>query len=334
MAWSGTLAGLGIAVAALIAAVGKQPISDPGFILSLVVAAVAAVIFVVTGLPDFFAWSASVVRQTQQALQRSDRLITDRWFYTSDGAKAPAAMSAMEIVLPGTGYRKPVGERAPWVRFIVLIGCSEISPAAGGSQLWSKLQRFLQKPPVNSLVNSLRRGDKNPVWTRWSTNSPGVIDAVLTAGDEDEAVASARLELPDGMHRQFRDQRSAMLILHFEPPGPGSKEEGPGQPDGPISWSEYVLRALELPQALVEFLSGVLGLSTSGVPAATLGFRLEARHDMAEIMDITDLHLLRGGRRTSQAIGYFIADSDGLPAVDAADLMITDVLRYALKAER
>ena len=159
MAWSGTLAGLGIAAATLIATVGKQPVSNPGFVLSLVVAAVASVIFVMTGLPDLFTWSASVVRDTRQAVQRSDKLITDRWFYTSDGAKAPAATSAVEIVLPGTGYRKQADERAPWARFVVLIGCSEISPGAGGSQLWSQLQRFLQQPTVNSLVGSLPRRD-------------------------------------------------------------------------------------------------------------------------------------------------------------------------------
>ena len=125
-----------------------------------------------------------------------------------------------------------------------------------------------------------------------------------------------------------------MLILHFEPPEPVGKDGEPGQHVGPNFWEAHIWQALELPQALAEFLSGVVGLNTSGVAPATLGFRLEARHDMAEIMDITGLHPLRGSRRTSQAIGYFIASRDGQPAADAADLMITDVLHYALKAER
>ena len=54
MSWSGALAGLGVAAAALIATVGKKPVSNSWFILSLVAAAAATVIFVFAGLPDLF----------------------------------------------------------------------------------------------------------------------------------------------------------------------------------------------------------------------------------------------------------------------------------------
>jgi len=53
-------------------------------------------------------------------------LVTGRWNYASDGVKAPAARSAMDIVLPGIGYRVQVGERLVWVRFVVLVGCSKM----------------------------------------------------------------------------------------------------------------------------------------------------------------------------------------------------------------
>jgi hypothetical protein len=331
MAWSGTLAGLGVAAATLIATVGKQPAADPWFMGFLVVATLAGVIFVGAGLPDVYTWSASVLGGRREALRRGDRLVTDCWSYTSDGARAPVAMSATEIVLPGTGYRRQGDQRPAWVRFVVLIGCSPISPDAGGAQLWDRFQRFLDQPPVTSLVSSLSRGGKGLAWIRWATNSPGVIDAVLTSDDENDAVAAARLEVPDGMHRQFRDERCAMLILHFEPTG---KDPTPMPPVGPSAWTDHIMRALELPQAFAVFLSDMLGLAIAAVPAATLGFRLEAEHDMAEIIDITGLQPLRGGHRTSQAIGYFIGDRGGLPATDAGGRMITDVLRYALKAER
>ena len=95
-----------------------------------------------------------------------------------------------------------------------------------------------------------------------------------------------------------------------------------------------MLRALELPQALAVFLSRVAGLATSSAPPVTLGFRLEAQHDMAEFFDTSALHSLPGGQHKSQAIGYFIADNNGISATDAANRMITDVLRYALQAER
>jgi len=265
------------------------------------------------------------------ASPRSEPLITNRWDYTSDGQQAAAAMSAMEIVLPGTGYSLQPGERPAWVRFVVLVGCSEISPDASGPLLWSQFQGFLKQPPVTSLVNSLASDGLGLLWTRWATRSAGVVDAVLTSGAEDQAVASARLELPDGTRRQFRDPRCAVLILHFESP---RKNGRPMAPAGPVSWNDHTLRALELPQALAAFLSRVLGLVASGSPPATLGFRLEAQRDMAELFDITGLHQLPGSRHTSQAIGYFIGNPEGRPPADAANRMITDVLRYTLQVER
>ena len=287
---------------------------------------------------EFIDWFMTNLERLRAALdpyartsRTAEQLITDRWNYTSDGANAPAAMSAMEIVLPGTGYRSQPGERLAWVRFAALVGCSEISPDNGGARLWPQFQRFLKEQPVTSLVNSLSSSGIGLTWTRWATNSPGVVDAILTPDGENQAVASARLEVPDGMSRQFRDPRSAMLIVHFEPAQKGGR---PIFPAGPVSWTDHMLRALELPHALAAFLSRVIGLVTSSAPPVTLGFRFEAQHDMAEFFDATGLHSLPGGQHRSQAIGYFIADQNGISDTDAANRMITDVLRYALQAER
>ena len=287
---------------------------------------------------EFIDWLMTNLERLRAALDPyartlgpAEQLTADRWNYTSDGAHASAAMSASEIVLPGTGYRLQAGERQAWVRFVALVGCSDLSPDNGGGRLWSQFQPFLKQQPVTSLVNSLCSTGIGLAWTRWATNSPGVIDAILTPGGENQAVASARLEVPDGMSRRFRDPHSAMLIVHFEP----SQEEGrPIFPAGPVSWADHLLRALELPQALAAFLSRVVGLATSGAPPVTLGFRLEAQHDLAEFFDTTGLHSLPGGQHRSQAIGYFIADHYGISATDAANRMITDVLRYGLQAER
>jgi len=81
------------------------------------------------------------------------------------------------------------------------------------------------------------------------------------------------------------------------------EQRSPSFPAGPVSWTDHMLRALELPQAFAAFLSRVVGLATSGAPPVTLGFRLEAQHDMAEFFDTTGLHSLpseitpNGGRR-------------------------------------
>jgi hypothetical protein len=55
---------------------------------------------------------------------------------------------------------------------------------------------------------------------------------------------------------------------------------------------------------------------------------------MAEMIDVSGMKQLPGRPNTAQAIGYFIASRDGVPAEEAARRMITDVLRYALNIER
>jgi outer membrane protein assembly factor BamB len=325
--WSGTLAGLGYAAATLIATVGEKPFSNAWFIFSLIEAIVATGIFFIIGLPDFLAWSGGVIHDLRNKLRSDDRLIVDRWNYTPDGTQASAVTPTMEIVLPGTGHGRWAEARPAWVRFAILVGCSGNSSDVGGRELWSQFQLFLQQEEVHSLVRKLSCVGKGLVWTRWATNSPGVIDAVLTPGDENDAVASARLVVPDVMHRQSGDQQYATLILHFESPRNSGK---PIPPAGPQAWNDRIVQALKLPQAFATFLSETLGLATSGMPPASLGIWLEAQHDMTEHFDTKGLDPLRGARRKRQAIGYFLAASDGVLAEVAANRMITHVLSYAL----
>jgi hypothetical protein len=340
--WSGTLAGLGVAGATLIATVGKKPVSNPWFIAFVVVAAIGFILFVLAGLPDLAGWIAGGARGLRQIRRRPPRLITETWRYTADGARAPAANSATELLLPGTGYRMQPGERRAWVRFVVLVPCSHADPTADAQLYWPDFQQFLlKKQPVTSLVNSFTRGVPGLVWTRWHNPRGSVIDALLTPGTEDEAVASARLELPDNLPRQGRDPRYAQFILHFEPARePASAEQMqadaaiPLPSVGPVAWTDHMLRALELAKAVAQFLSRELGLTTPGDPPVVVGFRLEAQHDLAELIDVSGLNELPGGRHRVQAIGYFVSDPDGMTAERVVQQMITDVLRYGLGAER
>jgi hypothetical protein len=310
-----------------------SPWHDGWFIFWVVLLVTVAVLAVAAAVPDFAEWLSGELRSVHRRRPpRDQHPVTDRWQYVSDGARAPSAMNATEIVLPGTGYRQQPGDRLPWVRIVVLIPCSQIGSDADAALLWSQFQKFLLKQqPVTSLVNSLTRAVPGVVWKRWFSTSTGILDAVLTPEKEEEAVAAARLELPDGTSRHFRDQRCALLILHFE----SSQKDGTAMPSaGPVAWTDHMLRALELPQALAGFLTGSLGLSSSAEPPVVLGFRLEAQHDLAELIDITGLNQLQGGRHKAQAIGYFIADRHGTPAANVVNRMIGDVLRYALAAER
>jgi TIR domain len=265
------------------------------------------------------------------ALPTPSPVTTDTWQYTSDGQKASAARMATESAMPGTGYQVQPGDRPPWIRFIVLIPCSQISPDTSPGQLWSDFMRFLKDQPVISLVNGLTHPVAGVRWTRWASRSAGTIQAIFTPGQESEAVASARLELPDDTRRDFHDFASAVLILHFEPPVGNSNAPLPA---GPVSWTDHMMRALELPNALNRLLTQQLGLSTSGDPQVVLGFRLDAPNDLTEIIDITDLAELPGGQHGSQAIGYFIADPAGAGPAEVVTRMINHVLMYALQAER
>lgn len=329
--WSGTLAGLGIGAATLIATVGKKPLSNPWFIVSVVVAIVATAIFLFAGLPDLFSWMTSALHGARIATRRPQRLVADRWQYTAEGMNAAVHMSAFEQRMPGTSYMKQPGERLPWVRYVVLVGCSKISSEADGRQLWSHFESLLNQPRVTSLVEVMTDCSKGFTWTRWATTGTSVIDAILTSGGEDDVVASARLELPDDSGRAFRDARYATFILHFEPPRKDGKRMKAVSPD---AWDKRMTRALELAQVLVPFLSAELHLTTSAEPPVNVGVKVDAQQDMAELIDITGMQPLPGATRRREAIGYFLADRDGSPAVDAARRMITHVLQYSLGVER
>ncbi|MGH3156618.1 MAG: hypothetical protein ACRDNF_08610, partial [Streptosporangiaceae bacterium] len=57
-----------------------------------------------------------------------------------------ASALANEITLPGTGERQQPDERQQWVRFAVLVACSQLGPDAGGEQLWASFLEFLRRP--------------------------------------------------------------------------------------------------------------------------------------------------------------------------------------------
>jgi len=340
-----TVAGLLIAIAGVTAGfAGVAGTSHPGWLIAcIVIAAVATAVAVVVEFPDVkmlldgrlriprFRRARAVPQPAPSPLAPSP-VILDTWRYTSDGQKARAAMMATEQGMPGTGARLQSGDRPPWIRFVVLIPCSRIGPETTSGQFWPEFQRFLKNQPVTSLVNSLTRPVSGVRWRRWAPGSAGNIQAVYTPDQEEEAVASARLMLPDGSLRfTASGTASAVLILHFEPPV-GSRDAP--LPAGPVAWSDHITRALELPNALNRLLTHQFGLTTSGNPQVVLGFRLEAASDLTEIIDITDLTKLPGGHHGRQAIGYFIADSAGASPAEMVERMITHVLMYGLQAER
>ena len=145
-----------------------------------------------------------------------------------------------------------------------------------------------------------------------------------------DGVASARLELPDGIRRHGRVEGYALLVVHVEPRG---ADGTPAPPASPSSWRRRFERALQLPGAFAALLSGELGLTISGEPPAQAGVRLEAPRDMTELVDITGLATLPGAQRLSQFMVYLAACPDGASAVSAADRMTRQMLEEALKVD-
>lgn len=329
----GIVAGVAIGLATVI---GSQHLA--WLIVFVIIAVVAAALVMALKIPDISALlngrsrgRMSRTTTPQAATLPLAPVITEAWKYTSDGNEANAAMHAGELLIPGSGCRMQPDHRPPWIRFVVLISCSQIGGNVEPAQLWAIFEEFLKETPVSSLVGTLTRPSLSAKWTRWATNRAATIDAVFTPAGELEALASARLELPDGTSRSGRDPRCALLILHFEPL---AQDKMRLTPRAPISWTYDMTQALELPNALNKLLTEQLGLTTSAEPPVVLGFRLDTPHDLTELIDITGLTTLPGGQRKREAIGYFIADGDGAPASDVVHRMINDVLLYALQAER
>lgn len=238
-----------------------MPWRQPVFDLLAAIAAVAFLLLIIVGAVALVAW-------VRPAFRRPARLVTDRWQVTTDGVQARAPALAMEIALPSTTYMKQPGDRPPWVRLVAQIGCGQVGDDPAWPAVRAAFGAFLQGPAIAGLLADLTHADGDAAWARQGTSTPSIIDMVLGEG-----VASARLELPDGIRRHDRVDGYALLILHVEP---RHADGQPAPPASPSSWRRRFERAVQIPGAFAALLSGELGLATSGDPPAQAGIRLEA----------------------------------------------------------
>jgi len=231
----------------------------------------------------------------------------------------------MEIALPGTTYMKQPGDRPPWVRFVVQIGCGQVGDDLDWPAIRAAFTTFLHGPAVAELLADLTYVGQDAAWARQASSTSSIIDMVLGDG-----VASARLELPDGIRRHGRAEGYALLILHVEPRGPDGQAASPASPS---SWRQRFERAMQLPGGFSALLSDELGLATSGEPPAQAGIRLEAPNDLTALVDITGLATLPGAQQLSQFMVYLAASPQGASAVSVADKMTRQMLEEALKVD-
>jgi hypothetical protein len=265
------------------------------------------------------------MREGERASAVSPRRRPWPWQVTTEGTQARAPALAMEIALPGTTYMKQPGDRPPWVRLVVQIGCGQVGDDADWPAIRAAFGAFLQRPAVAELLADLTHAGQDAAWVRQATSTSSIIDMVLGDG-----VASAWLELPDGIRRHGRVEGYALLVVHVEPRG---ADGTPAPPASPSLWRRQFERALQLPGAFAALLSGELGLRVCGEPPAQAGVRLEAPRDMTELVDITGLAALPGAQLLSQFMVYLTAWPDGAGAVSAADRMTRQMLEEALKID-
>lgn len=321
MTVTGTLAGLGYAAASLITTLGKQSVSNPWFVLSVAAAIISTLAFIAASLTAVPGW----VRPAMERRHKAAPLVVNRWLYTTDGSKTPATRIAMDISLRGTAASGKLQDgQPPWIRVTITMACSEIDTDADPELTYLNFRATLEEPLASRMISDLTTVPQYASW-QLSSASPGIIEACLGNYEHaDQAVAAARLELPCGVPRYGRDGRCATMILHIELHDPASAKL-------PEFWTGFIERALWLPTSLAKLLES-LELSTSGEPPAQLGVMLQSPVDLADLVDITFLHPIRGSQgRASQAIGFFIADPNGRSAEQSAQLMIRDMLLYSLK---
>jgi hypothetical protein len=326
VAWSSGVTAAAIAAAALFATSEKQPFSNPWVILFVVIGAAAFVLLVAAGIPDAAAWGADGFRAVFRR-ERPAGLEMTRWSYTSDGMRSPATYTALEVTVPGSSFmRQP--EDPPWIRYVILVGCGPTGPDFDARAARTRFLAFLDESPVSDLVSALSAVPDDAAWSKRATHD-SAFDAVLTSGGDNDAVASARCELPDGTQRFGRDARCATFIIHVE----ASRASTSRAQAGWIEWADRITRVLQAVPAAADFLSGQLGLEVLADPPPQAAIRLETPKDLAQLIGTSGLDPLPGKQHMSQAIGFFTASPEGTSPRDAAEQMIQHVLRVSLNMD-
>jgi hypothetical protein len=318
MAWCTGAATIGGAFAGFMASQVKgPPWHQPLFDVLAAIAAIAFLLLISVGVAALITW-------VRPAFRRPARLVTGRWQITTDGVQARGPTLAMEIALPGTACMRQPADRPRWVRVVVQIACGQVGADTDWPSIRASFESFLRTSAIAELLADLTHVGQDAVWARQATSTSSIIDMVLGDG-----VASARLELPDGIRRHGRVEGYALLIVHVEPRG---ADGAPALPASPASWRRRFEQALQLPAAFATLLSGELGQATSGQPPARAGIRLEAP-DMTDLVDVTGLAILPGAQGLSQFMVYLAACPGGVSTVSAADRMTRQMLEEALKAD-
>ena len=325
IAWSASVATISGGFAAFVWANVKSPLDNLLFELLAFVAGAAFVFLIAAGIPDLTSW----LNSEWEARRPPPRLQIDSWEYTADGKRAEVRELAhsMYVDLPGTGFMADAQVRPPSVRLAVLVGSTAISPDSDvGESARDGFEAFLKHEVFMTLVKSLTCVAEDENWVRWASSYDW--DWVLGSDPDSDGVASARLILPWGVKPDWHEGQYAMLLLHVTPRDDHGATAPPASPE---TWANRIDTALELlPALLTVFLRDQMGAHVAGAPPAVVAISLAAR-ELTELVDVTGMPTLPGGKTMSEAWGFFIGGTPySMKPWRAAKRMTAHMLRYAL----
>jgi hypothetical protein len=169
-------------------------------------------------------------------------------------------------------------------------------------------------------------------WKNLAGNGPRTLTAALTAADNplDGVPAASAMFQPPTPGESFygRNDRAATLIIYIEP---RTADGQVPQSADLAAWHERFRRALQLPQALADFLATDLGWLTSDSPPAQLGIWLQSPQPLtATMIDTEGLQCLPGSWPQNQFIGWTVSAPDGGPAEQAARELVIQLCEHTL----
>jgi hypothetical protein len=227
-------------------------------------------------------------------------------------------MNMVHTAMPG--YLGP-GEPVPFVRVGACVASDPVLPDASSGHLGDRFVALLSRDPIAGLVSQLTYVGDDIAWVRHAGNGILRLEAVLGGdGELDRPAASAMLLPPvTGMSNYGRADGIACLWLHVEPRTP---DRSP-QAFGLAQWHAHLCRAVDMAAALAGYLADDMGVRTCDDPAARVGVLLQVPASMSDLVDTGQLSPLPGAVRSTQFLGYVIADPSGKQAGD----VVRDLLR-------
>lgn len=213
---------------------------------------------------------------------------------------------------PAYTSRAALADTPPSVRIGLRLACSPIPPdQPSTSELRHAMLRVLSQPTITGFVTELTHIE-GLKWQSRDCHGRHNQGAVLTNGDDEVAPpAWARILLPDPtVSPPGRNSQCAHFVLNIEPRTPRSKLTPPRD----LTWWQKAFSSafsvLEVVSA--HLLVRELRLTTSQDPADELAVRLDASHDLTEIIEINRYKRVAGTHIARSFVICAVADDNGL----------------------